>query len=259
MSMSEAQKLLLLSYMEQSPELCNNRSFMAGETKQQRKAKWDAIAACLNAIGGIQKDATGWQLIWKSWRYRVRKNMRGNICNIGGTGGGAGTAVNATTEPGEEGGTRVVDVAANLQGLDARVMALVGWDTLGGIAGSHNVAPQGTVTLTDVVVVSAQAPAEEPAEIEDPVRQEESASAEAPTMAPEPAGSSGLVQPRPNSQPGTRVQRRRRRRVPINIAQQILAAQRTLVDRIDRLTEAMTPISEYYRLKLERMRQQNVP
>ncbi|XP_064468431.1 uncharacterized protein LOC135379106 [Ornithodoros turicata] len=229
MSMSEAQKLLLLSYMEQSPELCNNRSFMAASKRTPPDG------SSFGRAGGT------------------------NICNIGGTGGGAGTAVNATTEPGEEGGTRVVDVAANLQGLDARVMALVGWDTLGGIAGSHNVAPQGTVTLTDVVVVSAQAPAEEPAEIEDPVRQEESASAEAPTMAPEPAGSSGMVQPRPNSQPGARVQRRRRRRVPINIAQQILAAQRTLVDRIDRLTEAMTPISEYYRLKLERMRQQNVP
>lgn len=59
MSISEAQKLLLLSSMEQSPELCNNRTFMQGETKQQRKAKWDAIAASLNAVGGTQKDSTG--------------------------------------------------------------------------------------------------------------------------------------------------------------------------------------------------------
>lgn len=153
MSISEAQKLLLLSSMEQSPELCNNRTFMQGETKQQRKAKWDAIAASLNAVGGTQKDSTGWQLIWKSWRYRVRKNVRNNISNIRGTGGGAGAATNVTTEPGEEGDTRVVDVAANLQGFDARVMALVGWDTLAGIGGSHNVTLQGSVSVRDVVVV----------------------------------------------------------------------------------------------------------
>lgn len=157
MSMSEAQKLLLLSSMEQSQSSAITEVSCPGRKKLLRKAKWDAIAASLNAVGGIQKDATGWQLIWKSWRYRVRKNVHGNIANIGtgggGTGGGAGSAINVTTEPGEEGETRVVDVAANLQGLDARVTALVGWDTLAGIGGSHNVTPQGSASVTDVVVV----------------------------------------------------------------------------------------------------------
>lgn len=47
----------------------------------------------------------------------------------------------------------MVDVATNLQGFDARVMALVGWDTLAGIGGSHNVTLQGSVSVRDVVVV----------------------------------------------------------------------------------------------------------
>ncbi|XP_064461551.1 uncharacterized protein LOC135371421 [Ornithodoros turicata] len=161
MSMSEAQKLLLLSFMEECPELCNNRSFMPGETKQHRRAKWDTIAASLNAVGGIQKDGAGWQLLWRNWRYRVRKNVRGNIINIGGTGGGAGSTVNLTTEPGEEGGTRVVDIAASLQGLDSRVMALVGWDTVAGATGSLRVSPQGTVTETAAADEDMQAPQQE--------------------------------------------------------------------------------------------------
>lgn len=126
---------------------------MPGETKQQRRAKWDNIASTLNAVGGIQKDGTGWQLLWRNWRYRVRKNVRGNVSSIRGTGGGAGVGSNPVTEPGEV-GTRVVDLAANLPGLDSRVMSLVGWDTVSGIPGSLDVSFRGAVTEREGAHVS---------------------------------------------------------------------------------------------------------
>lgn len=126
---------------------------MPGETKQHRRANWGEFVTSLNAVGGFQNDATGWQLLWRNWRYRVRRYVRNNITNIGGTHGGSGIVTNDPTEPGE-GTSRVVDIAANLQGLDSRVMALLGWDTVTGIPGCVEVSVSGAVTqrLTTVDV-----------------------------------------------------------------------------------------------------------
>lgn len=145
MSMSEAQKVQLLAFMEQYPELCNNRTFQPGETKQDRRKKWEEIAACLNALGGIVKTGPGWQVLWRNWRYRVRRNARASIANIQSTGGGGGTAIHEGTEPGEEGTARVIDVASCFQGMDARVMALVGWDTVAGVSGGVDLDEDGVV------------------------------------------------------------------------------------------------------------------
>ncbi|XP_064472850.1 myb-related transcription factor, partner of profilin-like [Ornithodoros turicata] len=73
---TEAQRMLLLSLLEEAPELYNKRTFLRGETAADRRAKWDRIAATLNAVGAFNKDANGWQQLWKDWRYRVRSRAR---------------------------------------------------------------------------------------------------------------------------------------------------------------------------------------
>ncbi|XP_064467889.1 uncharacterized protein LOC135378733 [Ornithodoros turicata] len=254
-SMSEAQKLLLLSLMEESPELCNNRSFMPGESKQQRRAKWDRIATSLNSVVGIRKDAIGWQLLWKNWRYRVRKNLRSNM------NGGSGGAGNETSTPGEDGRVRVVDQAAH--SLDARVMALVGWDTLSAIPGCSTVSASGTMTQQEATVAELSPAAQEPTP-EDLMEVNQDAPAPVPT--PAPAASTVTADRMSGDQrvrkenAGTNQRpapaRKRRRRVPAPIAQQILGLQRELVNEVSQLreviTSAISPISEYFKYKLEK-------
>lgn len=58
-------------------------------------------------------------------------------------------AMNEGAEPGEEGTLSVVDVASNLQGLDSRVMALVGWETVTG-SGCRTLEEDGDPIRTEV-------------------------------------------------------------------------------------------------------------
>lgn len=132
------QHMHLLSLLEESPQLCNNRSFLQGETAAQRRAQWDRIAASLNAIGPLHKDGKGWQQLWKDWRYRVRARAREMTRRMQATGGGSGLVVT------DEGATPV-DIASHMSGTDQRILALVGWDMVAGMATGVEITTSGAV------------------------------------------------------------------------------------------------------------------
>ncbi|XP_064454633.1 uncharacterized protein LOC135365878 [Ornithodoros turicata] len=126
---SETQKLLLLSLLEESPELCSNRRFLECVTAAQRRAKWDRIAATLYAVGTYNKDGKGWQQFWKHWRHSVQSRARELSRRLQATRGGSGNVVANM-------GPAPVNTSLRLSGLDRRVMALVGWDTTVGVPGA---------------------------------------------------------------------------------------------------------------------------
>ena len=110
---TETQKQQLLTMLEESPELSNNRAFLPGETAAQRRVKWDAIAVTLKSIATFQKDGKGWQLLWKDWRYRVRNRAR----RMNGTVGGSGLV--RIEDDDQSQGRSVEDISAQLSGANA--------------------------------------------------------------------------------------------------------------------------------------------
>lgn len=233
--------------------MCNNRSFLEGKTAAQRRAKWDHIAATLNATGPFSKDGKGWQQLWRDWRYRVRSRAR-EMKRMHATGGGCRYVVT-------EQGATPVDISSHLSGLDQRVMTLVGWDTVATLAGGIEVSPAGNMEEP----FAAPASETEPAPCtsaglaikEEPVAMEEVCLAKSAPPASEP-----------KQQETHLACRRRRKRLPPSIAAEVLEEQRRLVEEQKKLVveqrkmvECMTtlcqmfaPVSEYFALMLEKER-----
>ncbi|KAL9912880.1 uncharacterized protein LOC119636649 [Glossina fuscipes] len=82
MSTSKQQMEIMLSFIEENPEMAQNYNECTAQDRQNINELWDELRTELNSLGYPNKSTSGWRKVWADHKYREKKRLSSNRISI---------------------------------------------------------------------------------------------------------------------------------------------------------------------------------